>query len=213
MRAPTALEVIIASAAVGVLVLFTKRPEPPPMLRSRPSIVSAPTPLPSTTNPIAGTANASPSGQASLALASDLPPWEVPDPDKLSDDPFSRSPRYGRDLIAHTSALIGPDAAHASIRYSGNGLECQSCHLEAGTRRFGLPLAGVWGVFPIFSGRENEVRTFEERINGCMERSMNGRSLRREPGRRSAEAVLLRVSEKRLGLGRVRPIRWRYALI
>ena len=80
-------------------------------------------------------------------------------------------------MIAHTSALIGPDAADASMRYSGNGLECQSCHLEAGTRRFGLPLAGVWGIFPTFIGREHEVRTLEERINGCMERSMNGRSL------------------------------------
>jgi len=63
------------------------------------------------------------------------------------------------------------------MRYSGNGLECQSCHLDAGTRRFGLPLAGVWAVFPTFIGREGEVRTLEERINGCMERSMNGRSL------------------------------------
>jgi thiosulfate dehydrogenase len=94
----------------------------------------------------------------------------------LPDDTFGLV-RYGRDLIAQTSALIGPDAADASMRYSGNGLECQSCHLEAGTRRFGIPLAGVWGVFPAFIGRENEVRTLEERINGCMERSMNGRSL------------------------------------
>jgi len=101
----------------------------------------------------------------------------IPDPDKLPDDPFGEVVRYGRDLIAHTSALMGPDAADPSMRYSGNGLECQSCHLEAGTRRFGLPLAGAWAVFPTFIARENEVRTLEERINGCMERSMNGRSL------------------------------------
>jgi len=62
-------------------------------------------------------------------------------------------------------------------RFSGNGLECQSCHLDAGTKKFGLPLAGVWGVFPQFIARENEVRTLEDRINGCMERSMNGRAL------------------------------------
>ena len=177
MRAPTALEVIIASAAVGVLVLFTKRSAPPFVLQSPPSVVSAFTPPASTTNPTAGTGSTALLGPTSLTLASDLPPWEVPDPDKLPDDPFGRSVRYGRDLIAHTSAAIGPDAADASMRYSGNGLECQSCHLEAGTRRFGLPLAGVWGVFPTFIGRENEVRTLEERINGCMERSMNGRSL------------------------------------
>lgn len=61
------------------------------------------------------------------------------------------------------------------MRYSDNGLECQSCHLDAGTRRFGIPLAGVWAVFPTFIGHENEVRTPEERINGGMGRSMNGR--------------------------------------
>src|SRR6516165_4141455 len=33
------------------------------------------------------------------------------------------------------------------------------------------------GCFPDLIGRENEVRTLEERINGCMERSMNGRFL------------------------------------
>jgi len=37
--------------------------------------------------------------------------------------------------------------------------------------------AGVWGLFPQFIARENEIRTLEERINGCMERSMNGRAL------------------------------------
>ncbi len=106
-----------------------------------------------------------------------LPPWEPPDPATLPDDSVGRTIRYGHDLIANTAALIGPDAADPARRYAGNGLDCQSCHLDAGTRRFGLPLAGVWGVFPTFIARENEVRTLAQRINGCMERSMNGRAL------------------------------------
>ena len=103
--------------------------------------------------------------------------WAVPDVDALPMDAFGQTVRVGRDLIVHTAATIGPDAADPAMRFSGNGLECQSCHLNAGTTKFGLPLAGVWGVFPLFIGRENEVRTLEERINGCMERSMNGRAL------------------------------------
>ena len=63
------------------------------------------------------------------------------------------------------------------MRFAGDGLDCQSCHLQAGTQQFGLPLAGVWGVFPQYIGREDKVRTLEERVNGCMERSMNGRAL------------------------------------
>ena len=103
--------------------------------------------------------------------------WTVPDPDSLPDDAFGRTVRQGRDLIVKTSSLIGPDAPDPAKRYAGNGLDCQSCHLNAGTQRFGLPLAGVWGVFPTYIARENEVRTLEERINGCMERSMNGHAL------------------------------------
>jgi len=105
------------------------------------------------------------------------PEWTVPDPDTLPDDARGRTVRLGRDLIVKTSSLIGPDASDPAKRYSGNGLDCQSCHLQAGTQRFGLPLAGVWGVFPTYIARENEIRTLEERINGCMERSMNGRAL------------------------------------
>jgi thiosulfate dehydrogenase len=103
--------------------------------------------------------------------------WSVPDVDALPMDVFGQTVRTGRDLIVHTAATIGPDAADPAKRFSGNGLECQSCHLDAGTKKFGMPLAGIWGVFPQFIGRENEVRTLEDRINGCMERSMNGRVL------------------------------------
>jgi len=103
--------------------------------------------------------------------------WAIPDVDALPMDSFGRTVRAGRDLIAFTAATIGPDAPDPGKRYAGNGLECQNCHLDAGTKKFGLPLAGVWGVFPTFIARENEVRTMEERINGCMERSMNGRAL------------------------------------
>jgi thiosulfate dehydrogenase len=111
------------------------------------------------------------------AEAQPAPGWQVPDPDSLPDDAFGRTVRLGRDLIVKTSSLIGPDAPDPARRYAGNGLDCQSCHLNAGTQRFGLPLAGIWGVFPTYIARENEVRTLEERINGCMERSMNGHAL------------------------------------
>jgi thiosulfate dehydrogenase len=116
------------------------------------------------------------SGRAQTAPPA-APAWTVPDPDTLPDDALGRTVRRGRDLIAKTSSLIGPDAPDPAMRYGGNGLDCQSCHLQAGTQRFGLPLAGIWGVFPTYIARENEIRTLEERINGCMERSMNGKAL------------------------------------
>jgi thiosulfate dehydrogenase len=39
-----------------------------------------------------------------------------------------------------------------------------------------MPMIGVYGAFPTYIGRENEVRTLEERIEGCFDRSMNGHS-------------------------------------
>src|SRR5579862_6279814 len=117
------------------------------------------------------------SSRAQTVPAAPAPAWTVPDPDTLPNDAFGRAVRRGRDLIVKTSSLIGPDASDPAMHFSGNGLDCQSCHLQAGTQRFGLPLAGTWGVFPTYIARENEVRTLEERINGCMERSMNGRAL------------------------------------
>lgn len=103
--------------------------------------------------------------------------WAVPDVDALPMDAFGQMVRAGRDLIVHTAATIGPEASDPAKRFSGNGLECESCHLDAGSKKFGLPLAGVWGLFPQFIGRDNEVSTLEDRINGCMERSMNGRAM------------------------------------
>ena len=128
--------------------------------------------------------------------------WAVPDVDALPTDTFGRTVRLGRDLIAHTAATIGPDATDPAMRFSGNGLECQSCHLDAGTRKFGLPLAGVWGVFPQFIGRENEVRTLEDRINGCMERSMNGRALPPDSPQMKAMLTYIRFISANVPTGR-----------
>jgi len=62
-------------------------------------------------------------------------------------------------------------------RFAGNNLACQNCHLQAGRQPFATPLAGVWGQFPQYRAREGAVVALEDRINGCMERSMNGRAL------------------------------------
>src|SRR5262249_11204723 len=40
-----------------------------------------------------------------------------------------------------------------------------------------MPLIGIWGQFPQYRGREGGVVTLEDRINGCLERSMNGRPM------------------------------------
>jgi thiosulfate dehydrogenase len=106
-----------------------------------------------------------------------LPLWRVPDIAGVPDDANGRLVRYGQDLINHTTALIGPDAPDQAQRYSGNGLECTNCHIDAGTSRFALPLVGIAGLYPAFSARLDATQDLAGRINDCMERSLNGRPL------------------------------------
>ncbi|MFT3732199.1 MAG: c-type cytochrome [Hyphomicrobium sp.] len=124
--------------------------------------------------------------------------WTVPDIDKLPDDVWGRTVRYGRDLISKTSTLIGPEVADASKRFAGNNLDCQSCHINAGTVEFALPLIGVYGDFPAYISRTGSVGTIEDRIQGCMERSMNGQPLPAE----GAEMLALVSYLKFLSTGR-----------
>jgi len=107
----------------------------------------------------------------------DLTKWTPPQIGSVGDDPYGKLVKYGYALMVDTANQIGPTAADAAKRYSGNNLTCQNCHLKAGTQPYSMPLTGVWGQFPQYRGREGEVGTLEERINGCMERSMNGRVL------------------------------------
>jgi thiosulfate dehydrogenase len=109
-----------------------------------------------------------------------LPPWRVPDVAALPDDDNGRLVRLGQALINHTTALIGPDAPEAAERYSRSGLECTNCHLDGGTKRFALPLVGIAGLYPKFSARVDAQQDLADRVNDCMERSLNGRPLPRD---------------------------------
>ena len=107
----------------------------------------------------------------------DLTKWTPPQIDSVGNDPLGKLVKYGHALMVDTANQIGPTAADPTKRYSGNSLTCQNCHLKAGTQPYSMPLTGVWGQFPQYRGREGEIGTLEERINGCMDRSMNGRAL------------------------------------
>lgn len=105
------------------------------------------------------------------------PTWSVPEIGALPDDDHGRLVRRGRDLVTATYAHIGPAVADPSKRYAGNNLACSNCHLNAGTKKFGLPLWGLWDRFPQYSARSGTEITIEDRVNSCMMRSMNGKAL------------------------------------
>lgn len=85
--------------------------------------------------------------------------------------------RYGALLLTDTYAQLGVGAKDEKMRFSGNTLNCTSCHLDNGTKQFGLPWMGASQVYPQYRGREDKVQGIEERINGCFERSLNGKAM------------------------------------
>jgi len=103
--------------------------------------------------------------------------WSVPEVGALPDDDNGRLVRRGRDLITATYAHIGPAVTDPARRFAGNNLACSNCHLNAGTKKFGIPLWGLWNDFPQYSARSGHEISIEDRVNSCMTRSMNGKAL------------------------------------
>src|SRR5580692_5749882 len=120
------------------------------------------------------TARASPAAEP---IKIDLTQWTPPDIAMVGDDPFGKLVKYGHALFADTANEIGPAVSDPGMRFAGNNLACQNCHLGAGSQPYTMPLIGVWGQFPQYRAREGAVEMLQDRINGCMERSMNGRAL------------------------------------
>ncbi|EDP70199.1 hypothetical protein FBALC1_11717 [Flavobacteriales bacterium ALC-1] len=92
----------------------------------------------------------------------------------LDDSAENEIIKYGHDLFIETPKYIGPDNINSNLSYSGNRLACNNCHLQSGTKPYAAPLIGIVKRFPQYRGRENKIGSIEERINGCMERSLNG---------------------------------------
>lgn len=77
-------------------------------------------------------------------------------------------------MIAHTAKYLGPKG---TVQHSTNGMNCQNCHLEAGTKPWGLNYGAVYATYPKFRERSGSIETIYKRINDCMERSLNGKAL------------------------------------
>ena len=101
---------------------------------------------------------------------------ELWDPQKfiLNNDKADELIKKGYLLVAESPKNMGPLAEDPKLRFAGNNLSCTNCHLNGGTLSGSASWIGILDRFPQFRGRENKIGTIEERINGCMERSMNG---------------------------------------
>lgn len=102
--------------------------------------------------------------------------WTAP---SLYADQFTKGKEremviYGQDLIANTAKYLGPQG---SVLQISNGMNCQNCHLDAGTRPWGNNYSAVYSTYPKFRARSGTIETIYKRVNDCFERSLNGRPL------------------------------------
>ena len=102
--------------------------------------------------------------------------WSGADTARLAylDDELEARIRYGRELITRTAAFLGPNG---SVAHLTNGMNCQNCHLDAGTRPWGNNYGAVWSTYPKMRSRSGKLESVEKRVNDCMERSLNGVAL------------------------------------
>ena len=102
------------------------------------------------------------------------PATPAPDTASILRTAAGRQIRYGRELIAHTARYLGPNG---SVAHLTNGMNCQNCHLQAGTQGFANNYLAVAATYPKRRARSGTVEGIEKRVTDCMERSLNGRSV------------------------------------
>ena len=100
--------------------------------------------------------------------------WQVPDINSMPPGSEGALIRYGKDLIINTAHYLGP---RGNVAKMSNGMNCQNCHLQAGTRLNGNCFALVANSYPKFKPRSGREESIEFRVNDCMERSLNGKKL------------------------------------
>jgi thiosulfate dehydrogenase len=100
--------------------------------------------------------------------------WQAPDPLTIPKNEEGELISYGRELIQHTGLYLGPKG---KVRRISNGMNCQNCHLQGGTKPFAANYSAVASTYPKRRKRSGQIEGFERRVNDCLERSLNGSKL------------------------------------
>ena len=93
--------------------------------------------------------------------------------------------RYGYELISNTAYYLGPKG---KVNRISNGMNCQNCHLKAGTVPWGNNYSAVASTYPKYRDRSSSVESIAKRVNDCIERSLNGKAL--DTSSREMQAII-----------------------
>jgi len=97
--------------------------------------------------------------------------WTAPDSNAIPKDKTGDMIRYGKELLTHTAEYFGPNG---SIAHLSNGMNCQNCHLEGGSRLFANNYSAVAATYPKLNFRSGKTQPISQRITDCFNRSLAG---------------------------------------
>lgn len=98
--------------------------------------------------------------------------YTIPQDTAILDEPNADQIIYGKRLLNETKRLL-PD-------HVGAQMNCNSCHIAQGKIPLGDPYINSFNFYPRVMPRAGREVDLEGRINGCFQRSMNGKPLARE---------------------------------
>lgn len=102
----------------------------------------------------------------------DIATYVLPQDTAILDEPNADQIFYGKRLLNETKRLL-PD-------HVGAQMNCNSCHIAQGKIPLGDPYINSFTTYPRVMPRSNTMVDLEGRINGCFQRSMNGKPLPRD---------------------------------
>ena len=101
--------------------------------------------------------------------------YVAPDTNLIPKNATGEMIRYGKLLVTNFPYYLGK---HGTVgKFGGNALGCQNCHLDAGTRPYGLNYFSSHARYPQYRAREGKILTLADRINNCVERPLSGKPL------------------------------------
>ncbi|MFD0942208.1 c-type cytochrome [Savagea faecisuis] len=120
-----------------------------------------------------------------------------PSLDDVPEGPLGEAILRGYELTNNTSEVLRSEAATPEDGEKlVNELSCTSCHAGAGMDEHSSSMVGVSAVYPMYIPRSGKIVTLEDRINGCMIRSMNGQKFEaNDPDLKAMVAYLTYISE------------------
>lgn len=102
----------------------------------------------------------------------DIGSYVIPQDTSIADEPNAERIMYGKRLLNETKRLLPNNV--------GAQMNCNSCHIGQGKIPLGDPYINSYNFYPRVMPRAGKEVDLTMRINGCFQRSMNGKPLKPE---------------------------------